>query len=145
MEFSLSLDWCGNSSCIRCGLDLHIHSSNDRVCGLLYLLTWMVWCRSSSWSHCCIPSIVLGSIFSEGFYCPGVVYRWLLWLGPVPKTFQWRHLLYSFEVVQSIAHHCISHRSITAFHVDAASTWYVLLVLGGKGFWWWCLTWILFM
>ena len=63
---------------------------------------------------------------SLGFYWPGVVYIWLPQLRPGPKTFQQRHPLYSLEVFK------IS--SITAFHVDAASTWYVLLVLGGEGF-----------
>ena len=39
MEFSLSLDLCSNSSCMRCELDLYIHTSNDRDRGLFYLLT----------------------------------------------------------------------------------------------------------
>ena len=34
---------------------------------------------------------------------------------------------------------------ITAFQVDAAPTWYVMQVLGGKGFWWRWLTLVLFM
>ena len=39
---------------------------------------------------------------------------------------------------------CFKVLSITAFHVDAASTWYVMLVLGGEGFWWWWHTRVLF-
>ena len=34
--------------------------------------------------------------------------------------------------------------SIFAFHVDAAPTWYVILVLSGEGFQWRWLTWVLF-
>ena len=129
MEFSLSLDQCGNSSCMRCELDLYIHPSNDRDRGLFYLLTWMVWRRLSSWWHFCIPSIVLGSAVSYGFYCPGVVYRWLLQLEPGPKTFQQRHPLYSLELVQSIDHHCISHRCIFHMvHVAGIEWWRILMM-----------------
>ena len=135
MEFSLSLDRCGNSICMRCNLDLYIHLSNDRGCRFFYLLTWMVWRKSRSLWCCCNPSIVLGSVISLGFYWPGVVYRWLLWLGPGPKTFQQRHHPHSLEVVQIIL--------ITAFHLDAAPICYVILVLSGEEFWWRWLTWVL--
>ena len=129
MEFSLSLYQCGNSSCVCCELDLYIHPSNDYVHRLFYLLTWMFWSRLSSWWHCCIPSIVVGSAISWGFYWPGVVYRWLLRLGPGPKTFQQFHLLYSLEVVQSIVHHCISCRC--SFHMElvAGIRWWRILMI----------------
>ena len=39
MEFSLSLDPCGNSSCMRCELDLYIHPSNYRGHGR-FLSEW---------------------------------------------------------------------------------------------------------
>ena len=66
--FILSKKWngCGNSSCMPLELHLYIYPSNDRGRGLFYLLTWMVWCRSSSWRHCCIPSIVF-------VYWPGML------------------------------------------------------------------------
>ena len=136
MIFSLFLDWCGNSSCIHCELDLYMHLSNDRDSGLFYLLSWMVWCRLSSWRHCCIPSIVLGSAVSYVFYWLYVVYRWLLRLRPSSKTFQRHHPLIHLG--------CFKVLPITAFHVDAVSTWYMMLVLGGEAFWWWWLTRVLF-
>ena len=110
---------------MRCGLDLYIHSSNDRGGRLFYLLTRMIWFRLSSSLHCCISSIVFGPAVPYGFYWPGVVYRWLLWLGPGPKTFHQRRPPYSLGVVQSIAHYSIC--------VDAAPTWHVMLVLDGEG------------
>ena len=133
MEFSLSLDRCDNSSCMHCELGLYIHKSSNRDRGLFYLLTWMVWI---SLLRCCTPSIVLGSAVSWGFYWPGVVYWWLLRLGPDPKTFQRHHPPYSVGVFQSISN--------IAFHVDASPTWYVMLVLGSEGFPWWWLTGVLF-
>ena len=95
---------------------------------LVYLLTWMAWRRSSSSWRFCIPSIFLGSAVSWRFYWPGVVYRWLLRLGPGPKTFQRRHLLFSLGMVQSIAHHCISCRC--SFHMvrDAGIGWWKILM-----------------
>ena len=128
MKFSLSLDWCGNSSYMRCDLDLYIRQSNDRDPRLFHLLTWMVWRISSNSWDCCVHSIFLGSAISWGLYWPGVVYRWLLRLGPGPKTFQQYHAPYSLVVFQSIAHHCISGK--------CSSTWYMMLVLSGEGFWW---------
>ena len=88
MEFSLSLDWCGNSSCMRCELDLYIQLPNDSGRRIFYLLPWMGWCRLSS--LCCyyIPSIVLWSAVSRGFYWPGVINRWLLLLGSGSKLFR---------------------------------------------------------
>ena len=86
----------------------------------------MVWRRLNSSWRCCIPSIVLGSAVSQGFYRPSVVYRWLLLLGPAPTTFQKRHPqihLGWFKVLPG-----------TERHVDAAPTWYVMLVLRIEGF-----------
>ena len=128
MEFSLSLDRCVNSSCMCCELDLYIPPLNDRVRGLFYLLTWMVWCRLSSSWHCCNPSIVLRSAVSWGFYSPRVVYIWLLQLRPGPKTYQWRHPPYSLAAVQSIINHCVSHRC--SFHMvhDVGIVWWKILM-----------------
>ena len=65
-----------------------------RVADFFYLLTGVVWCRLIILWSCCIPSIVLGSAISWEFSWPGVVYSWLLRLGPGPKAFQWRHSPY---------------------------------------------------
>ena len=97
--------------------------------GPFYLLTWMVWCKSSSWWCCFIPSIVLGSAVSKGFYWLGVVYRWLLWLRPGPKTFQWRHPLYSFGVVKSIAYHCILRRCSSHMVRNVGIGWWRILMM----------------
>ena len=128
MEFSLSLDRCSNSSCMRCNLDLYIHLSNDRGRRFFYLLTWMVWRKSKSLWCCCNPSIVLGSVISLGFHWPDVVYRWLLWLGPGPKTFQQRHHPHSLEVVQIIFHHCISPRCSSHMLSDIGIGWWRILM-----------------
>ena len=127
----VSLNRCDNSSCMRYEMDFYIHLSHDCVYGLFYLLPWMR--RSSSLWHCCIPSIILESAVSWGFYWPCVVFRWLLLLGPGPKTFQRRHPSYLPGMVESTAHHCFSRRCNS----------HVIMVLGGEGFWWW-LTRVLF-
>ena len=118
------LDWCSNSSCMRCDLDLYIHPSNYRSRGLFYLPTCIVWCISSSSWRCCILSIVLGSSVSQGFYWPGVLYRWLLRLGSGPKSFQQHHLPFSLGVVQSISHHFISHKCSSHMVRDAGIGWW---------------------
>ena len=129
MEFSLSLDWCGNSSSMSCELDLYIHLSNDCGCGHFYLLTRMVWCRLSSWWYC-ILSIVLGSAVSKGFCWPGVACIWLPQLRPDPKTFQRRHPLYWLGVLQSIVRQCISRKcSFHMVRVAGIGWWRILMTM----------------
>ena len=102
-SISIKKKWFGSGhpGCVHCQLDLNIHLSNDCGCRLFfYLLIWMVWHRSGSSWYCCILSVVIGSAISYGFHWSGVVYRWLLWLGPSPKTFQQCHPHYSLEMVQ---------------------------------------------
>ena len=99
MEFLLSLHRCSNSSCMHCELNLYIPSLNDHGRKHFYLLAWMVWCRLSIWWCCCIPSIVLRSAVSQKIYWWGVVYRWLLQLGPLKRHYP----LYSLVMIQSIA------------------------------------------
>ena len=113
---------------MRCEVGLCIRPSNDRSCGLFYLLTWVVWHRSSSSSRCCIPSIALGSAVSWESYWPGIVYRWWLRLGPGPKNFQQCHTPYLLGVVQSIDHHCISRRCSCHMVHDAGIGWWRILM-----------------
>ena len=117
----VSLNRCDNSSCMRYEMDFYIHLSHDCVYGLFYLLTWMR--RSSSLWHCCIPSIILESAVSWGFYWPCVVFRWLLLLGPGPKTFQRRHPSYLPGMVESTAHHCFSRRCNSHIVRDNGNGW----------------------
>ena len=113
-----------------CELELYIYLWNDHGHRLFYLLTWMVWRRSSSWWHFYFPPIVPGSAVSQGFYWPGVVYRWLLRLRPGPKTFPERHPLYSLGELQSITHHCISRRcSFHLAHVTGIGWWRILMIM----------------
>ena len=92
MEFSLSLDQCGNSSFMLCELGLYILLAKGRGFKLLHLLTWMVWHRLSSSCCCCIPFIVLesavsGVVFSAvpslifiwggSKYCPSLQFKWM--------------------------------------------------------------------
>ena len=112
---------------MRYEMDFYIHLSHDCVYGLFYLLTWMR--RSSSLWHCCIPSIILESAVSWGFYWPCVVFRWLLWLGPGPKTFQRRHPSYLPGVVESTAHHCFSRRCNSHIVRDNGIGWWRILMM----------------
>ena len=65
----------------------------------------LYWSVKWSWC-CCIPSIVLGPAIPQGFYWPGVAYRWLLQLGTGSK--------FSSHIVR-----------------DAGIGWYWLVVLVG--------------
>ena len=92
-----------------------------------YLLTWMVWHRFSSWWHYWIPFIVLESAFHRDF------------IGHVLYTDGWPGRKIFTGVIPYIQLGCFKVLPITAFHVDATSTWYLLLVLGGEELWWWLL------
>ena len=90
------------------------------------LLTWMIWRGSRSSWYFCIPSIVLGSAVSYGFYWPSLV----LWLDPGRKIFQQCHPSYSLGVIQSIIHRCISRRWSSQMACDAAiGLWKILMTM----------------
>ena len=106
----------------------YIHSSDDHGYGLFYLVTWMIWRRSSSSWRCCNPSIVLESAVSWVFYWLGVVYRWLLRLGHGPKLFSSVIPPHSLRVVQSIVYHCILRRCSSHMVHDLCIGWWRILM-----------------
>ena len=69
-----------------------------------------------SWISCFIGSL-LAKCFLQMVAVAKIWYK-KLFIGAIPYIY-----LEFFKVL-----------SMTAFHVDAASTWYVMLVLGGEGF-----------
>ena len=130
MEFSLSLDWCGNSSCMHWELDLYIHLSNDRGWGLFFSadmnglvqikqLVALLYSLHCSWVRrfigillvrCCLHMIAAAKTWS--------------------KNFSAGHPLYWLGVLQSIVHHYISHRC--TFHmvrVVGIGWWRILVTM----------------
>ena len=120
MKFSLFLDQCGNSSCIRCWLDLYIHLSNDHGSGLFLSndLNGLVQIEQFV-ALLYFPDCSWVSQFHKDFIGQVLSRDNLLRLGPDLKTSQWSHPLYLLWVVQSIAHHCISRRSSSHMVSDA--------------------------
>ena len=95
-----------------------------------FFICWFE-CFGTDWAvHCIVVFIplFLGSAVSLGFYWSGVVYWWLLRLGPDPNTFQQRHPPYSVGVFQSTAHHCISSRCSSYMIHDADIGWWRILM-----------------
>ena len=71
--------------------------TNQMIVIVDFFISWLEWFGADEAVHgiFVLPPLLLGQLFSWEFYWPGVVYKWLLWLRPGPKTFQRRHLLYS--------------------------------------------------
>ena len=76
--------------------------------------------------HCSLVSRFIGILLAR--CCLQMVAVAKTWPKPFSGVFSYIHL------------GCFKVLSITAFHVVAASSWYVLLVLDGEGFWWLWLT-----
>ena len=128
MGFSRSLDWCGNSSCMRCDLNLYIHPSNHRGRGLF--ICWLEW-FSADWvvcevvvspPHCSWVNCFMGILLAK--CCLQMVAT----ARPGPKIFQQPHHPYSLGVVQSIVHHCISCRCSSHMVDDAGIGWCRILM-----------------
>ena len=93
----------------------------------IYWLEWL----GTDWAVC---GVVVFPLFFGGqqilyrFYWPGVCYKWLLWLGPSPKTFQQHNPPYLVVVVQSIVHQSILIRCSSHMEHDAGIGWWRILM-----------------
>ena len=108
-----------------CELDLYIKRLNDRGCGLFYLLIEMF---SADWTVGVIVVFlplfvvqpfhkdIIGQVLSTDEYCIQDLVQKLL-----------------SEVTPYIYLKWFKVLPITAFHLDAALKWYVILVLGDEG------------